>query len=164
MSDRNEITERLGKLLEKRLAREPFSAKEVTFWNPQIRIDYMSFRPKPCGSTNAPASVELGEFSCYEVKSCMADFRSGNGLNFIGDRNFLVCTDELAEQLLGSSLLHSGVSVLVPTSDWKRLRTKYDMSTLQKMRELPASCMLWAMLKSYRCWCGSSEYYLEAPK
>jgi hypothetical protein len=164
MSDRNEITERLGKLLEKRLAKEPFSAKEVTFWRPHIRVDYMAFRPKPCGGANLPASVELGEFSCFEIKSCMADFKSGNGLNFIGDKDYLVCTDELAEQLCGSSLLHSGVSVLVPTKNWMRLRTKYDMPTFQKMRELPASCMLWAMLKSYRCWCGKSEYHLEVPE
>lgn len=27
---------------------------------------------------------------CYEIKSSVADFRSGHGLNFIGDYNYLV--------------------------------------------------------------------------
>lgn len=58
----------------------------------------MGFKPFTPGYVLMPASVELGEFSCYEVKSCMADFKSGHGLTFYGDVNYLVTTRELAEE------------------------------------------------------------------
>ncbi len=55
-------------------------------------LDYIGFKPFTPGYVLEPSSVELGTFSCYEIKSCMADFKSGHGLTFYGDENYLVTT------------------------------------------------------------------------
>ena len=38
------------------------------------------------------SGLEKGVFTCYEVKSCKEDVFSGNGLNFIGEKNYIVTT------------------------------------------------------------------------
>lgn len=48
--------------------------------------DYMKFVPV----NNSVSGIEKGDCYCYEVKSSAEDFRSGHGLNFIGDYNYLV--------------------------------------------------------------------------
>ena len=79
---RAETTAMLSELVEKRLKnRVSFWASEVNFdlgTSKNRRIDFMGFKPFTPGYVLMPASVELGEFSCYEVKSCMADFKSGH--------------------------------------------------------------------------------------
>lgn len=35
-------------------------------------------------------SLEKGIFICYEIKSCLGDFKSGHGQNYIGEENYLV--------------------------------------------------------------------------
>ena len=52
-------------------------------------IDYLQFCPASVTSTDG---IEKGKFICYEVKSCLEDVFSGNGLNFIGEQNYLVMT------------------------------------------------------------------------
>ncbi len=100
---RAETTAMLSELVEKRLRnRVSFWASEVNFdlGTPRNRrIDYIGFKPFTPGYVLEPSSVELGTFSCYEVKSCMADFKSGHGLTFYGDENYLVTTPELADEL-----------------------------------------------------------------
>lgn len=90
--NRAETTAMLSALVEKRLdSRTSYWAREVSFdrgtpnWR---RIDYVGFKPYTPNYAVEPISVELGIFSCYEVKSCLADFESGNGLTFYGDENF----------------------------------------------------------------------------
>ena len=82
----------LSSLVEKRLNnRVAYWASEVSFDRAtpnERRIDYMGFKPFTPGYVTMPASVELGEFSCYEIKSCMEDFTSGHGLTFYGDVNY----------------------------------------------------------------------------
>ena len=82
----------LSSLVEKRLnIRVAYWASEVSFDRAtpnERRIDYMGFKPFTPGYVTMPASVELGEFSCYEIKSCMEDFTSGHGLTFYGDVNY----------------------------------------------------------------------------
>jgi len=101
---RTETTAMLSKLVEKRLKnRVSYWASEVNFdlGTPRNRrIDYIGFKPFTPGYVLEPSSVELGTFSCYEIKSCMADFKSGHGLTFYGDENYLVTTPELADDLL----------------------------------------------------------------
>lgn len=91
---RAETTAMLSKLVEKRLKnRVSYWASEVNFdlGTPRNRrIDYIGFKPFTPGYVLEPSSVELGTFSCYEIKSCMADFKSGHGLTFYGDENYLV--------------------------------------------------------------------------
>lgn len=55
------------------------------------RIDFMQFEPK---GVIYQSDIEKGIFTCYEVKSCREDVFSGNGLNFIGEKNYIVTTME----------------------------------------------------------------------
>lgn len=41
-----------------------------------------------------------GIFVCYEVKSCREDVFSGNGLNFIGEKNYIVTTMQCYKEIL----------------------------------------------------------------
>ncbi len=90
--NRKEITKFLGDLLK----RDKFSgmgkywASEVTIdygTSDVKRVDFMQFTPIHQMSVSG---IEKGEFTCYEVKSCKADFNSGFGKNFIAERNYFV--------------------------------------------------------------------------
>lgn len=92
---RKETTEFLSNLL----IRDRFSgmgkywASEVTlnYGSADVkRVDFMQFKPV----NTYTSGIEKGEFICYEVKSCLADYKSGHGRNFIGDflpRKLLKC-------------------------------------------------------------------------
>jgi len=49
----------------------------------------VQFQPK--GVIHA-SDMEKGIFVCYEIKSCKEDIYSGNGLNFYGEKNYIVTT------------------------------------------------------------------------
>ena len=90
---RPEITAELSAMLEKKINphNDPriYWAKEVTFdysTDHAVRVDYMRFVPV----NNSVSGIEKGDFYCYEIKSSAEDFRSGHGLNFVGDYNYLV--------------------------------------------------------------------------
>lgn len=90
---RPEITTELSAMLEKKINphNDPriYWAKEVTFdysTDHAVRVDYMRFVPV----NNSISGIEKGDCYCYEIKSSVKDFRSGHGLNFIGDYNYLV--------------------------------------------------------------------------
>ena len=53
------------------------------------RVDYMQFSP---ANQCSISGIEKGIFTCYEVKSCKEDVYSGNGLNFLGEKNYIVTT------------------------------------------------------------------------
>ena len=95
MSDRKEITKFLGNLLENQYFSGigKYWAKEVSvdFGSTEKakRVDYMQFVPENQCSVSA---LEKGSFFCYEIKSCKADIYSGNGLNFLGEKNYIVTT------------------------------------------------------------------------
>lgn len=55
------------------------------------RVDFMQFEP---GGVIYQSDIEKGIFTCYEIKSCKEDVYSGNGLNFIGEKNYIVTTME----------------------------------------------------------------------
>ena len=91
------------------------------------RVDFMQF--EPAGVTSI-SEIEKGIFICYEIKSCKEDVYSGNGLNFIGEKNYIVTTMEcykdivkdyasgklsshIIESCPGSSL-HYGIMVAIP--------------------------------------------------
>lgn len=46
----------------------------------------MTFEPQ----NQSVSGIEKGIFTCYEVKSCRADFESKNGHNFYGEKNYYV--------------------------------------------------------------------------
>jgi len=61
------------------------------------RVDFVQFEPLGGPTYTDGPHVEKGTFTFYEVKSCMADMKSGNGLTFEGDRNYLVMPVEMRE-------------------------------------------------------------------
>lgn len=67
------------------------------------RVDYLQFDPQNIMSIGG---IEQGVFICYEVKSCIEDVMSGNGLNFIGDKNYIVTTMETWKAMIPR--LHDG--------------------------------------------------------
>ena len=62
------------------------------------------------------SGIEKGEFVFYEIKSCKADYHSGNGLNFGGDRNYVVTTMETYKQIMREVPWSVGVYVACPES------------------------------------------------
>lgn len=61
------------------------------------RIDFVQFKPL---NTYSVSGIEHGEFIGYEVKSCIEDVFSGNGLNIECDRNYIVTTMETWKKLI----------------------------------------------------------------
>lgn len=98
--NRKETTEFLSGLLERDLCGiGKHYAKEVTVdygSSNEKRIDFLQFKP-PSGMFIS--SIEKGTFICYEIKSCIQDVYSGNGLNFLGEQNYIVTTMETYKKL-----------------------------------------------------------------
>ena len=93
--NRKETTEFLSKLLVQRKLVGKYYASEVTLdfgcgKGKEKRADFVQFVPK----NQSTSGIEKGEFIFYEVKSCKDDYHSGNGLNFEGERNYIVTTME----------------------------------------------------------------------
>ena len=61
------------------------------------RIDVLQFVPP---RATYIGDIEKGEFICYEVKSCLEDIMSGHGLNFIGEKNYIVTTLDTYKKFL----------------------------------------------------------------
>ena len=100
--NRKETTEFLSNLLIERLSsRGKYYASEVTLdfgcgKGKEKRADFVQFVPK----NQSTSGIEKGEFIFYEVKSCKDDYHSGNGLNFEGERNYIVTTMETYKQII----------------------------------------------------------------
>lgn len=99
--NRKEITKLLTDILiSDKLSDRKYYAKEVTLdygTENQKRVDVMQFTPKGVLHTS---DIEKGTFTCYEIKSCIEDVYSGNGLNFFGEKNYIVTTVETYQRLL----------------------------------------------------------------
>lgn len=101
--DRKRTTEFLGEVLK----RSRLNGSIGKYWASEVcidwgtskvrRVDFMQF--EPAGVTSV-GEIEKGIFTCYEVKSCIEDVFSGNGLNFIGERNYIVTTMECYKKIL----------------------------------------------------------------
>lgn len=151
---RTETTAMLSELVEERLRNQAaFWASEVNFDRgtpDERRVDYVGFKPWNINGQPVRASVEKGCFGFYEVKSCMADFTSGNGLTFYGDQNYLVCTKELCDEIVWQKMVPPQVNaILTPDSTGSKLilghvQSNHDLS----YRRRPASEILWAMVKA----------------
>lgn len=103
--NRKAVTQGLSTLLEHYFDKNNIKwASEVEinypFTSDQIRVDYMTYS-YPLYGSGSMVAAEQGIVGVYEVKSCMADYKSGHGLGFVGDVNTLVCPSSLAEQLRG---------------------------------------------------------------
>lgn len=149
---RSDTTDGLSDMVRRKLRNiTPYWASEVMvdggLHNSGI-VDFMAFRPSmgvefACTDGN----VELGTFYFVEVKSCMADFTSGHGLNFRGDQNWLVCERELAEELRGKRMLPHNCTVFVPDKPRKRLIPYIKTSPEMARRDHSAAFLLFQMMK-----------------
>ena len=93
------ISDHLEVFLNPHLDPRIYTAREVTFdyvTDHAVRVDFMRFVP----ANTTSGGIEQGTVYCYEVKSCLNDFKSGHGLNAIGDYNYLVTTPDFAKELM----------------------------------------------------------------
>lgn len=116
-------------------------AREVTFdyaTTNAVRVDFMKFKPV----NNTVSGIEKGDFYCYEVKSSVEDFRSGHGLNFLGDYNYLVMPEKIYATISLEVPHYVGVYVLDGT----------ELTCIKKAkrhdRSKPVSEMLLMMFRS----------------
>lgn len=99
---RSETTKFLGDLLVRQylngFGKHWASEVSVDPWsNRGKRVDHMLFEPE---NQTSVSGIEKGTFTCYEIKSCKEDVYSGNGLNFLGEKNYMVTTMECYKEIL----------------------------------------------------------------
>ena len=127
------------------------------------RIDFMSFKSSGCTFIS---DIEKGIFTCYEIKSCKEDVHSGNGLNFIGDENYLVITMQTYKDILPDinsgklrdyvrnnhieSSVNFGVLVAVPASIDLRNTNKI-FNEFTSLTEFNGDCTNWKLYKIIPC-------------
>lgn len=153
--NRREITSRLGEMVKRRLSRS------CALWAPEVVVpagregvrfgcvDFAGF--SPYWDMPDASSLERGILECYEIKSCLDDFKSGNGLNFVGDVNWLVCPQDLCDRLRESQMLPSKAGVLCPDASWSRLLVKIENpagSYLDIRRSMTAAEAIWRIVKA----------------
>lgn len=153
ITNRREVTSKLSVLVENKLdSNHMYWSSEVNFdkgMQNERRIDFVGFKPFTPDLVTDANSVELGTFACYEVKSCMEDFKSGNGLTFYGDLNYLVTTQEFAEELKKKNLIPWNVdAILCPDKNWSRLFSKFTSHGSHRQRV--SGEMLWEIVKAHK--------------
>lgn len=157
MTSRADVTRNLSEAVLKRLRREfTLVAREV--WVDDVyRVDFVGFKPFP--RVSYPASLERGTFVFVEVKSCMDDYKSGHGLTFDGDANWLVCTQELRD-LLGNRIPYQA-SMLCPNKAGA-LTTVIEDRARRSFRRASALELLWRMVNhSEACWRTTRPVFCE---
>lgn len=145
--DRKSTTRLLSQLIEEYINpnNDPrvYYAKEVTFdyaTEHSIRVDYMKFKPV----NNTVSGIEKGDFYCYEIKSCIDDFRSKNGHNFIGDFNYYVMPKDVYEVVKNEIMYKIGVICYEESGEMLELIKKARRTD----RKRPALEMLLMMFRS----------------
>lgn len=113
---RKEMTEFLGNLLiqERLSGMGKYWANEVSidYGTTDVkRVDFMQFEPPKQMSIS---DIEKGIFTCYEIKSCKADFNSGFGKNFIGEMNYFVMPMSTYKEVIQEIPHNVGVLVPIP--------------------------------------------------
>lgn len=121
--NRKDTTQFLGKLLkrDKFLGRGKYWASEVTLDYGTLdvkRVDFIQFEPM---NQMSVSGLEKGIFTCYEVKSCKADFNSGFGKNFVGEKNYFVMPMSTYKEVISEIPYFVGVLCPIPLG-----REKYD--------------------------------------
>lgn len=128
--DRKETTKFISDLLvrEKLSGRGKYYASEVSidYGTTDVkRIDFLQFEPSGvCGVS----AIEKGIFICYEVKSCKADFNSGFGRNFIGEKNYFVMPMKTYKEVAFDIPSHN-IGVLVPIPIYSDVHDEFENPT-----------------------------------
>lgn len=132
------------------------------------RVDFMEFLPKGGVTYSDAPHIEHGTFTFYEVKSCMSDLKSGHGLNFYGDENFLVMPVEMFEPYKETKInddyvcqntkrarcLLYGIGRNGKPTFWEQPRTYVNEWSCRKR---PASELLFAMMRAMIANSGHSD-------
>ena len=105
---------------------------------------------EPLDMSHSIRSIEAGYIHAFEVKSCMADFNSGHGLNRVGDVNWLVMTKELHEELIDREVDTSGWNRIVWGLVDGRFTNCSTRDAYKDSRKIPTSQALWMMLTASR--------------
>ncbi len=135
--DRKETTKFLSRLLiSKRLSgMGKYYASEVTFdyghgKGKEKRVDFVQFEPE---NQLSVSGLEKGIFTSYEIKSCKADFKSGFGLNFETEKNYLVTTMEtykaLTKEYKGQRFIPYNIGLLVAVPNGSKAYEEYENPT-----------------------------------
>lgn len=157
--NRKEITQFLGDMLVAQKFYRKIYAKEVSLDYGSInvkRVDFMEFEPK---GVVYQSDIEKGIFICYEIKSCKEDVYSGNGLNFIGEKNYIVTTMQCYKDILpdiksGKLWQHikeccpessNNFGIIVPVPEYTEVTDEFNHPT-----ELDSS-VLWKLNTIYPC-------------
>lgn len=141
--ERREVTERLSKIVFKKLRREYTLVAREVWVDEDHRVDFVGYKPRPMESY--PAALERGTFVFVEVKSCLEDLKSGHGLTFHGDENWLVCPASMMEDEKARRGVPYGCKVYCPDSA-NRLHMKLDNSSDSSWRQKSALELLWRMV------------------
>lgn len=146
MGGRGDVTRQLGDALVRGVFGFPdprvYWSREVTFdcTGPKpVRVDFMRYKPR----NQCVAGLEAGEFHCFEIKSCAADLRSGHGMNFLGDRNYVVCPDGLVPVVRDVLPFGVGIYAMGPQGTLECVKP----SRLDYRRRSALECMF-AMMRS----------------
>ena len=140
MERRDETTKELSERVLARLRRE-YSLVSSEVWVDDVhRVDFVGFRP--ARNSPFPSSIERGEFVFVEVKSCMNDFKSGHGLTFWGDANWLVCPPDLAQKKFDLGI-GSGSSRIAPASELLYRMVNHSYNTWRTSRGVFGSYCPW---------------------
>ena len=155
MSKRADVTAMLSEELERQiLSKFRLWGAEVklcegdVFGAPQGgRVDYMAF--EPLDMSCSVRSIEGGTVHVFEVKSCMADLKSGHGMNLVGDVNWLVCTADLWREIIDKQVNVSGWKPLV--WEWQKpgkfnpQSARFEQHEITG-RKMPVSKAMWLIL------------------
>lgn len=161
---RREVTDLLGsELVRLRLERRnaySYWAHEVEVYRcgeSPMRIDFMHFEPADYHTCIHAGGIERGTFAVYEVKSCLADLKSGCGLNFVGDENWIVMPVELFERYkearlgdrdLAAATARAGCLLYGQGRNGRPRFAEADRPSLARGRRLPASELLLDMMRA----------------
>lgn len=74
-----------------------FNKEDLPKRGSQKLIDWISLEPDL--EAEASETITDGTITCVEIKTSARDFRTGYGLNFVGDLNVLVCPKNVAREI-----------------------------------------------------------------
>lgn len=173
MMGRSEITAGLSTLLEQHLDKQTCVYGSEVSIEPlgRCRPDYLAVSAN-YGKLATVASIERSEVIVYEIKSCLADFKSGHGVNEVGDNNWLVMPFEVIQSINQYDLSGWGIAYPYPVShgrvpDIENLPTYEGQVEGWKLywgckapsrfsqRPMPIMVYLWALLHSVNSGSGA---------
>lgn len=111
------------------------------------RVDFMEFCPTGVLSVS---EIEKGIFVSYEVKSCMADYKSGFGQNFVTEKNYLVMPMELYKKVVQD--IEGSVGVICPVPEERDVKDEFHSPTA-----LDTEGVKWRMRVVLPCLAGARK-------